>query len=293
MLANYNFTQNLFSCPVVGQVSAEGQCVWGAAQAFSINQDGGKGSYGYNTDGWSLSTGIQNALSATAHAGFGINYEDANYTSGTTNSAVDLFSAGAILKDQWGDYTVGAVVTGGAQWSDSTRNIPMAGDTAHSNQTIYFGSVAGRVSRPFDFGSGYVKPWLEAAGTWLDSDGFTETGAGALNLKVQGQSDFVFRATPMLEVGTEMAMSENVSARPFARAGVSFYAGADNSVTGKFVGVGSTVTMPINQDDVVGELAAGVDFIGKGGWTLRALYQGRFSASGNEQIGTLKAGIKF
>lgn len=296
LASNQAFTGNLFSCPTLGNSNGllgEGECVWGAAQYRTTRGDAGAGTYGYSDSASSVSAGMQWAMEGAWRVGFGLGYENGNYSSGTTTADRNLFNAGIVAKNKFANYDLAVALSGGGEEADATRFIPVPGVSATSQQMLYFASLSGKLSRGIPLARGYIRPSLELGGTWLHRNGFTETGAGPLDLIVAGGNDFIFHASPMLEIGTEMPIVDGIVGHPFARVGMSFYSGADSTITAGFAPFTPTVTLVNSSDSVYADLAAGVDILSDRNWTARFLYQGRFSKDTNSQVAGVKATIKF
>ncbi|MGO4840519.1 autotransporter domain-containing protein, partial [Rhizobiaceae sp. 2RAB30] len=126
----------------------------------------------------------------------------------------------------------------------------------------------------------YVRPLMDFDLIYTHADGYRETGAGALDLLVQGTSQWSFHATPAVEVGTRVEVNETTVMRAYAAAGVSFGTADSWDTTARLAAAPAGVGLFDSQvplADVVGRLTAGVDLANDNGIGLRLNYQGSFS----------------
>jgi hypothetical protein len=298
--SNSAFTGNLFSCPVAVPVTAgnsrfsdEGECAWLLAGARRTDMDGSSGYIGFSDRAWSIDAGVQTSLGGNRRVGFAMGFESGNYSSGSTSGDRRLFNIGGVVKDRFGGIELALALTGGLQSADASRMIVAGGPaTATSGQSQQYLGVAARMARTYETNWGYFEPSLEGAGTWIHHNGYSETGAGALNLVVAGGSGTIFRLTPAIEFGTEHAVDNGIF-RPFARLGVSLQSGSNGNYMAGFVGMPQTLAISSNRNDIQGDITIGADFLTENGWSFRAQYQGAFSDGFSSNSASIKARRNF
>ena len=146
-----------------------------------------------------------------------------------------------------------------------------------------------------NLGHAYAKPQVDIALTHLERDGYTESGAGGIALAVRGESDSVFSVSPSLEFGAEYRLDGGGVARPFIRGGVTWFDTDEFTTTASFAGAPGVApfTIASSIDSVVVDVAAGIDFIGSDGLTLRLQYDGHFGEDTEQHGGTAKLNVPF
>jgi uncharacterized protein with beta-barrel porin domain len=114
-------------------------------------------------------------------------------------------------------------------------------------------------------------------------------------LNVSSNDETVFSVTPALEIGTEWAWGSGTLVRPFVRGGVSFYSDAEFPVTAALSAAPGVAPFTTNGeiDQVLGDVTAGVTFLGSRGGTLTFTYDGRFGDTFQENSASAKASMRF
>ncbi len=290
------FAANLFSCRQrdgAYRFIAEGRCVWAAGNVRYMNQDG---AFAFNDTAVSLSGGAQFAAGSNWVIGVGAGYE---HGQGSSTPAVDLerqmVSAGVVAKGTYGNAQFAAAVTGGTGSIDSTRMVTFPTvATAVGDRNVSYVGVTGKASIVKQMGSMYLKPSLEGAATLVSAGAMTETGAGAANYMIASSRNVVARGTASLEIGTELGSPQDVLFRPYVSIGATVLTGQDVDVEAGFPGLGpGTFVVPAEFDSVFADLRAGLDVLGKSGWTTRLEYNGRFSGNSQQHSGTVKVSVPF
>ena len=120
----------------------------------------------------------------------------------------------------------------------------------------------------------------------INVDGFTETGAGALNLLVAPASTTIFSGGPAVEIGATV-MAQGLAFRPYAKFGLTFLSEDAFTTNARFAAAPETIapfTTQMRFDDVFADVSAGVQWFSASGINLRLNYDGRFGDS-SEQHG--------
>jgi hypothetical protein len=105
----------------------------------------------------------------------------------------------------------------------------------------------------------------------------------------------VFSATPALEIGNQWALKSGALVRPFVRGGVSFYSDAEFKMSAAFAAASGVTpfTTTGEIDDVVGNVGAGLQFIGVNGGVLSFAYDGHFGEDLEENSVSARASWPF
>lgn len=306
--AALNFTNQLMSCPVnapgaQGTIK-EGQCYWAKASAGYTSIDGPGGSSGVNETTYTFTSGIQVALDANWRAGLAIGYEKSQINVGNlSRSEGDSGSIGGVLKFQTGSWILAGGVTAGHGWYDTDRFLNLGAilpgaDQANANHELSHANLRLRAANVVDLGARlYLKPMVDLNATYLYQHSFRETGAGALNLSVEGDGRWLFSATPAIELGAQLDGVDGYQIRPFIRAGATLFGddlfASNASLQGAPASAGH-FSAESEADQIVGEVSVGIDILNKDDtFDLRLGYDGRFGDALETHIGRVNFSTRF
>lgn len=306
--AALNFTNQLMSCPVnapgaQGTIK-EGQCYWAKASAGYTSIDGSNGSSGVNETTYTFTSGMQVALDANWRAGLAIGYEKSQINVGNlSRSEGDSGSIGGVLKFQTGSWILAGGITAGHGWYDTDRYLNLGAilpgaDQANANHELSHANLRLRAANVVDLGARlYLKPMVDLNATYLYQHGFRETGAGALNLSVEGDGRWLFSATPAIELGAQLDGYDGYQIRPFLRAGVTLFGddlfASNASLEGAPASAGQ-FSAESETDQIVGEFSAGIDILSKDDtFDLKLGYDGRFGDTLETHIGRVNFSTRF
>lgn len=292
-----DFGSSLFSCTVgEGQNAAidEGQCGWTRIGGTYTDRDSSAGNPGGNQTIFSVSAGGQIEYSENIRLGAGIGYAKIN-SNGDAGGDVDgdRISIGASAKYVDGPFVAGVSLGGGVTFTDTDRRV--GAQTARADFEIYDFSAIVRAAYLLDVGNGiYVKPQIQGGATLVSREGFTENGAGAGNLTVQGETQTFLHAAPSVEIGGDF-QAAGMTVRPYVRLGATILSEDEVDTTARFAaaGVATNFTTTVERDDFFGEIDAGVVLFTAEDVSLRAEYQGRLSSDTTSHGGFLKLQIDF
>ena len=283
------FGNLLQSCPVYGEtgaIIAEGQCLWARGSGAYFDKDETSEFSSTSETSYAFSAGGQFYLAPNFHAGAAIEYEQADFQYAKTfSSAGDRLNFGAVLKYQSGATLLSAAASGGYGWYDSSRFVDLGfiipGATrAEAENDIAQAHFQLRAAHLFSSGNLYAKPMIDLTATYLATRGFTETGVGALDLQLKNQGEWVYAATPSLELGAQFTNAYGVLFRPYARAGVTHFSENTLGVNATLAGApgsAGTFASVSDLDQNLANVAAGIDILDPvNGFDLRFAYEGRF-----------------
>jgi uncharacterized protein with beta-barrel porin domain len=277
----------------------ENQCVWTRVRWRNLQQDANSGTSGFDEDAVGISGGGQVALSGPWFAGLAFGYENSQIDTNlpVVSSDGDRFRAGGSLKYINGPWFVGGAVTGGWSNFDSNRHISFAGFSTGTSSSQDFQNVAGQARIAYQIatqGAWYFKPLVDFNVTNVDMDAFTEKGGNGAALRVSSSDETVFSATPALEIGTQWGHAGGIVTRPYVRGGVSFYSDAAFPISASFAQApGASFTTKGEIDDVLGNVSAGVSFLGVSGGVLTFSYDGAYGDTLTEHSASAKASMRF
>ncbi|ORE93263.1 outer membrane autotransporter barrel domain-containing protein [Aurantimonas sp. 22II-16-19i] len=144
-------------------------------------------------------------------------------------------------------------------------------------------------TQPIDIA--YLRPTLQFDARWLEASG-EESGSIAA-FTFDGSSNSYFAATPGLEIGVDIPMSETVALRLTANGEVSF-SNTDWEIEGQFKaakGLGAApLTLTQSVDSPLYRVGAGVDLLTQAGFSIGVRYDGVFgdTVEANSVSGGLK-----
>ena len=265
-----------YGVPGVSPFIGENQCVWARVLCRNLQQDANSGTAGFDEDAIGVTGGGQWAFGGAWYGGVAFGYENSQIDSNTTNqfnrlnSDGDRFRVGGSLKYIAGPWFVGGAISGGWSNFNSTRQISFPGFASVATSSQDLQNVAGQMRVAYQIataGAWYVKPLVDFNVTNVNMNSFTEKGRNGAALRVSSNDETVFSATPALEIGTQWGHPGGILTRPYVRGGVSFYSDADFPIAAGFAAAPGVApfTTKSQIDDVMGDVSAGVSFLGVGG----------------------------
>ena len=283
---------SLRSCPVAdgayGQLR-ETSCLWAKPIYRQFNQDKGTSRAQIADDTSGISGGFQTAIGENLWGGLGFSLEESN-TDIDNATRVDgtWWQLGASAKWTRGPWKISGSISGGQGDLDTNRSINIPGISVIASSATETGFTAGLARLAYAFGdnSFYVTPMLNAGFAHINIDGFTESGAGALNLQVASASETIFSAGPAVEIGATIVANE-LTFRPYAKLGVTFLSEDAIATVARFAAASDSIapfTTQARFDDITADVSAGVQWFSASGINLRLNYDGRFGAN-SEQHG--------
>jgi outer membrane autotransporter protein len=170
------------------------------------------------------------------------------------------------------------------------------GGTAQASFNVSHWGLHSRISKQFAFQNWYLKPYVDLHATHIQSDGYTEHGAGALDLTAAPSSTNVFGASPMLEAGSKFAFHNGMTLQIYGGVGGTFYSqgnlGADMQFAEGSPNAGwFHITSDLPQDRF--KTTAGMDWKANDRWDFRLEYSSEFADHFQSSTGSLKATYKF
>jgi len=295
--AGQQFADSMMSCPKAsaGVSFSEEGCVWVKPGARFLELDATTSNQGFEERAVGLSGGFELAVGETGwRVGAALSGEDVQGgVHHRTQAEGDRFQTGATLKYADGPATFALAVHGGVSEVESRRTVllPSGIRYAEGVQDMDFVAATARFAWQWGADDGYVKPMLEISRMKVSTDGFTETGAGALNLTVPGQSDAFTRVSAKLEVGGTIE-GKDMSMRPYGRVGVSHVSDVDDAMfAAAFQGGPSAVPgfgVNAGLDDTTFDAELGLTAVWAKGGSTRFSWTGQFGDRTDNQTFSFK-----
>ena len=281
-----------------GGVSTSGKGLWVKALGNRLNQDTVDGASGYQLNTYGLIGGVQTDFSATTTLGFGLGYLGSE-VAGQDFAAGQNSDIESVQLVGYGQYAVG-----NAGWQlnwqgdftrsrvESERNITFIGRTA---QARYNGDA-------WHLGVGFSKAYTLNPQTTLQpmvaldwrsfkAEGYTETGAGALNLQVNEQT----AQEAILKVGAQVQQQITPQTQWLASAALGYdLRDQRNAVTARFTGGGVAFTtegLPASR--TLGELGVGIHHQASDSMELVARYDLRVRKGLRDQTASVRLNWAF
>ncbi|MGB7541718.1 MAG: autotransporter domain-containing protein, partial [Burkholderiales bacterium] len=302
--SNHQFNNALHSCRVPDgefRFVREDECWWMRASGRTLDRERSPQAIGFREDAFGVAGGMQRAIGADWHAGFGLSYEDStlNVADGFGRSNGDRYQVGLIMKRGFGATTLSgsASLAHGRYHTTRIVDLPVPGTTAKGTQEITVASGQFRLAHDFERTDWYVRPMIDFAVSSARLGGFEESGAGGANLHV-ASSDYTYVSLrPAAEVGGELMLKDGTLVRPFFQLGVTHYvSGGNPQITATMEGAPAGVA-PFNvtaeTDKTFAELSVGVDLINREGHNLRLSTFGEYSRHTSGYGVSLKLSIPF
>lgn len=281
-----------------GGASPTGQSLWVKTLGNRVHQDAVDGVSGYKlvTDG--LLVGMQTVLEATTTLGFGLGYLDsavegqdfaASHSSDIDSVQLVSYGQHALNSQGWqlnwqGDVTRSGVV--------SERNINFMGSTAQARYDGVAWHLGVGIGKAYQLNpQTTVQPMVALGWRHFKAEGYTETGAGALNLQVDEQT----AQETVLKVSAQVQQQLTPKTQWLASAAL----GRDlrnqrNTTTARFTGGGVAFTtegLPASR--TLGELGVGIHHQASHKLQLLARYDLRMRKGLRDQTASVRLNWAF
>lgn len=283
-------------------VSANGGSMWLQGYGQTANQDTHNGVKGYDADTLGGAIGGDSTnLIENAVIGLSLNYGRTNVDSNNANTtATDVDNYGVNL---YSSFDLGEMMFLNGQAGYAYNNIDtdrhnvggIAGVTAngdtHSNQ--YSAKLA--LGRDYDVDYGMtVTPSVSAAYTFLDTAGYTETGAGAANLVVDNTNRNILDLGVGINTAWKLKNSDGSMLKPAIHVGYAYDAiGDDIETTSTFNGVGTAFTTSNSPSRSRVNAGLGVTYMTTSNWDVSANYDYTYKQDFNAHSGVVRATAHF
>jgi uncharacterized protein with beta-barrel porin domain len=298
--ASQAFSRSVFSCPEFADdgttVRKQGSCVWVRATGMWENRSADASFPGFGWQGTTMKVGGQLELQPGWFLGGAIGYETDRFTGNDnlTSASGNALLGVVALKHEVGPWTFSGAVDASYGWLNSSRVIPSANAVATASPDSFNVGLHMRAAYQIPFGRFYLEPALDGDLNYINLPGYTESGAGALNLKVNSANSVIATGTPNLRIGTR-AQVGSATVDAYVGAGVSFIAGNSYTTNASFAaapGFGS-FTNTLTNAHVAGKFSAGVEVYTTKRLDVRLEYDGVVAAHEVENGGQIRFKYRF
>jgi uncharacterized protein with beta-barrel porin domain len=295
---SHGFVERMNSCPQFGANGAqldERACSCFRVIANEAKRSGNASGAGYKNTDYTVQVGGQMRLRDDWFLGGSVSSDHTGARDSAGNTEVDGrgFTVGAVLKRQFGNWLVSGAVDAGWASYDSERRVRLgsADRTAKASFDGQHFGVHARVARQIPFSTWYFKPYVDLHATRMRTDGYSERGAGELDLRVAKANDTMLAASPMLEIGHRMDFGNGLKLHSYISAGMTVHNdnswGADAKLSGAVAEAGtfrSVSSLPNNR----AKLALGANLVTRGNFDCKLEYAGEFASGYRSHTGSLK-----
>ncbi|MHA7774944.1 autotransporter outer membrane beta-barrel domain-containing protein [Roseibium sp. M-1] len=296
-----SFSNSLMSCPVFegdNALLSEGSCYWARAAAGTGHRNAIGRSPSYGVDALTYSMGAQGEVAPGWFVGgaAAIAQSWLSQSSGSVSGKGTNGFLGLSLKHEIGNWTLAGALSGGYGTYDINRrtSLPGISETLSSSPDIFTGGVRARIARTFAASSFYAKPYVDLDAVYTHVGAHQETGV--YGLKYDGSGDWIFAASPSLEIGSRYTSKDGTGLRLFGRVGMTFLSDDSWETSARFAaaptGTGSFRTS-LDHEDLFASIGAGLEVSSTSGFDLRVEYEGNFSDKLATNSGSLRLSIPF
>ncbi len=271
-----DFSESLMSCADrdgTDRFIDEGQCMWLTGSGAWFDQDDNGTSTGFTQDSFLIQGGAQFDVASDTVLGFALAYQDTSIDMDHAGADGQQYWLGLSAKQQFGPSLLAASLAASSGDFDVHRNLATGG-IASGTQDVW--SVSGRVRGEYTFvqNDWYAKPRLDVTVDRVSSESFTESGAGAFNLDVAGQTETYFAIQPAVEFGGDIALDGGTVVRPTLTLGLTHFLGDTapeaNAVLTMAPDDFATFTSKARFDQTYFDLAAGLQVFSGDRYSVRA-----------------------
>lgn len=242
---------------------------------------------------YGVAGGLDFAFGPGGAFGFGGAYAQHDIDARGTPESVDgsTWTIGAYLTQGFGPLYANARLAFGWTNYDVTRTMSLLARTAEAS--VNARQVDASLELGYDYKAGglTVTPFGKLVLRRSSLQGFTEHGAGAFSLDVEGRKKSIFSPVLGVKVGAEMPMTETVTLRPFAKASYTFQGSLPNDVTVRYVGGGDAFVLRGVEPDSFGLVEAG--FEARVAERLNLFLSGSQSFGGDNKVTGARGGVSF
>ena len=297
------FAGNALSCPKFADTTAmltEGRCAWMRVTGRTSSQDSGNGISHYNLNAVTWQIGGQTELAPGWLIGGSLAYEGSRLsTTDSLTSGNGQAGYGAVtLKYQTGPWLFASAAFGGAGQFSLSRTITLPGFASVAKGSPNTASIGALFRASYTIGEEdfYLRPSLTLSAVNIRAGAYRENGGGVLNLRMNAASQTTLIASPVLELGGRVALSDDLLLRPFVTVGVALLSNDSWRQSGQLIsapiGAGAfSTTVPMDQ--AVGRIGVGAQLYTSRNIDFRLQYDGEFSRTVTSHAGSLMVSMPF
>lgn len=220
---------------------------WMKAIGSSSSQSDVNGVAGFDSIASGLVGGFDRDTSQTSRLGFALSYMnndvDGTSTSSSNNASIDAYQVMVYGSSDFKKYKntmLNWQAALGTNQTESTRSINFVNRTASADYTSLTAYVGAGLSKPFLLNEKTtITPSIRADYSYITSESYSETGANALNLKVEA----VDAGSLIVMAKTDFNRKQSDSVSLYAGVGIGYdLLNDETSVTSSYSGGGASFT---------------------------------------------------
>ncbi|MCZ6640863.1 MAG: autotransporter outer membrane beta-barrel domain-containing protein, partial [Gammaproteobacteria bacterium] len=183
--------------------------MWLQAFGSTIDQDNRQGISGFDADTVGTALGADTLLTENLRIGGAFSYGSTDVDTKGSQNRTDISSYQGVFyaSYQRGDYYFDGIASYSLNNYDGSRNVVVGpvNRTAVADYDADQYGIKGSVGRTLQYRNFGLLPYASLLYVRLDTDGYTETGAGAANLTVSPETTAVLQSTVGVSISKEMA----------------------------------------------------------------------------------------
>jgi uncharacterized protein YhjY with autotransporter beta-barrel domain len=296
--SDQTFISNMFGGCADGW--RDGICTWGRFADTLTHRGTDPDVLGYSVDAQTYQAGVQKEIATNLFLGGSVAYEASSLKGqgGVASVSGNSAMAGATLAYRMGPWEFSGAADLGRGWYDTTRNIRVGDFSAAATASPAFwnAGTAFRVGYSQSFGAWRIEPFVDLNASYVRSNAYSETGAGAFNLAIDKAGDWALSATGGVQIGGDVKLgSKGMMLHPFATAAVEYLGDSDWAGQARFVdqpgSAGFKASTPL--PNVLGKFVVGADLFKTTRWNLRVEYGANVGADYLAQTGAARLSVVF
>jgi len=298
VFAGLGFDKTLHSCPVREgdyRFAAEGECMWMNVTGRDVAHEAASGTLGSSEQATSVNIGAQKALTEHWYGGLGFGHETSDLTIPQfAERDGEQYMFGGIFKGRYGPHKFSFSASYGTGSYDTRRHVLLLADDEIVEGSRDVDTAAAHVQYSFEFDgkAWYLLPLLDIGYTNVDTEGFTESGSGAVGLVVDAIDYNFVTGRAALQIGGEWAVGNGTLIRPFAELGITrFLRGETPDIRAAFDNAPPGVdafTQSYEFDENFTDAAAGFDVLWPGNFVARLGFTGQYGNTWDSESWYLK-----
>lgn len=295
--------KSVMSCPAFvgsGTEWREGECAWGQATVTHTHQHETNAIQGYRHDAAVYRFGAQREVRPDWFVGVSAAYTDSRLDGldGLSRSRGDGADLAVALKHQYGNWLFAGSLAAGHGWFDNRRTIQLGNDIRQAQSDSRVTTLGARLRAAYQFAGprAYVRPQLDLDVIHTRKPGYTESGAGSLDLEVSGMRDTTLALRPNVEFGARVDLASGGWLRPYGSLGVTLLSDDALSTQANLRGLDGVVSdfrTTSHMTRVLGDAGVGIHLMTGKGYELTAEYQAQFGRNVVSHQGSARLAVRF
>jgi len=303
LTASTDFVAEMDGCPALLEGSLlpeKTNCFWARALGGTARASDDAVSTGYSANSGTVLFGGQVMIDPDLLLAGSLGYERSGIDGNEDGVSLDGNAVlGAIgLTYLSGPFMVSGTFDFGYGSYDSTRLIDLGQTmvTAEASPEASNVGLHARFAFETPVGDLSLRPQLDLAVNYITTNGYSESGAGDLDLTVASADKVVFSAAPSVELAKRVTLKDGTRLRLFAGLGVDFLSDANWATEARLSAApasAGTFTSEVENPDVIGRFRAGVDVLASSTMDVKVEYDAAFADGFVAQAGSFRLNYRY